>query len=220
MLACLDDAVGGVLAKLRELRLENNTLIFFASDNGGPAGSPTSNGPFRGGKWSLWEGGIRSPIFIQWKGRIVGGRELPAMTTQLDWLPTALAAAGVETQAEWQLDGVNLLPLLEGKTDQVPHEALLWRFGIQYAVRQGDWKLLRPSIDDSPLLFNLAADLSEQNNLAAQHPDKVRELHKLWDAWNAKNEQPRWIDERWNGLEQKAKMELKAKLGKKPQAKP
>jgi arylsulfatase A-like enzyme len=220
MLACLDDAVGGVLAKLRELKLEENTLIFFASDNGGPTASPTSNGPFRGGKWSLWEGGIRSPIFIQWKGRIAVGRELPAMTTQLDWLPTALAAAGIEAKPEWQLDGTNLLPLLEGKTDQAPHDALYWRFGIQYAVRQGNWKLLRPSIDDSPMLFDLKVDPGEQHNLAADHPDKVRALRQLWDAWNANNEPPRWIDERWNGLEQKSKMDAKAKAPKKSQGKP
>jgi arylsulfatase A-like enzyme len=162
----------------------------------------------------LWEGGIRSPIFIQWKGRILGGRELPVMTTQLDWLPTALAAAGVEPQAEWKLDGTNLLPLLEGRTDQAPHDALYWRFGIQYAVRQADWKLLRPSIDDSPMLFNLRTDPSEQNNVAAQHPERVRDLRKLWDVWNAQNEQPRWIDERWNGLEQKARIDQKAKVGK------
>src|SRR6185436_17869748 len=108
--------------------------------------SPTSNGPYRGGKWSLWEGGIRSPIFIQWKGHIAGGRDLPYMTTQLDWLPTALAAAGVEAKPEWQLDGVNLLPALEGKSTEPPHTDLYWRFGIQYATRQGDWKLLKPSI--------------------------------------------------------------------------
>jgi arylsulfatase A-like enzyme len=220
MLACLDDAIGGVLTKLRELKLEEDTLIFFASDNGGPTGTPTNNGPFRGGKWSLWEGGIRSPIFIQWKGHIAGGRELPFLTTQLDWLPTALAAAGIEVKPEWRLDGTNLLPLLQGKTDQAPHDTLYWRFGVQYAVRQKNWKLLRPSIDDAPLLFDLETDPGEQHNLAAKHPDKVRELRKLWDAWDAGNESPRWIDERWNGLEQKAKVEAKAKAAKNTPAKP
>jgi arylsulfatase A-like enzyme len=210
MLACLDDAIGGVLSKLREHELEENTLIFFASDNGGPTNSPTSNGPFRGGKWSLWEGGIRSPIIIQWKSHLPAGREIPIMTTQLDWLPTALAAAGVEARPDWQLDGANLLPLLEGTTSAVPHDALFWRFGVQYAVRQGDWKLLKPSLDDSPMLFHLASDLGEQKNLAAENPAKAAELQKLWDAWNAKNEPPRWIDERWNGLDNKAKLDRRA----------
>jgi len=210
MLACLDDAIGGLLSKLRERGLEDKTLIFFASDNGGPANSPTSNGPFSGGKWSLWEGGIRSPIFIQWKGHIPPGQTIKQMTTQLDWLPTAMAAAGIETKSDWQLDGTNLLPWLEGKTTAEAHDALFWRFGIQYAVRQGDWKLLKPSIDDQPRLFNLAVDPGEKHDLAAKEPAKAKELQKLWDAWDAKNEPPRWIDERWNGLEQKAQSEKRA----------
>jgi arylsulfatase A-like enzyme len=192
-----------VLAKLREHKLEENTLIFFASDNGGPLNAHVSNGPYAGGKWSLWEGGIRSPIFIQWKGRIPAGRELPHMINQLDFLPTALAAAGVGAKPEWQLDGVNLLPWLEGKTDKAPHDALYWRFGVQYAVRQGDWKLVKPELKQAPKLFNLAADPGEKTDLAAKMPDKVKQLQALWDAWNAKNEPPRWIDERWNGLEEK-----------------
>ncbi len=210
MLSLLDDMIGGVLAKLRERGLEEKTLIFFASDNGGPTGSPTSNGPFSGGKWSLWEGGIRSPILIQWKGHIPGGQTIKQMTTQLDWLPTAMAAAGIETKSDWQLDGVNLLPWLEEKATTPAHDALFWRFGIQYAVRQGDWKLLKPSIDDQPKLFNLANDPGEKNDLAAKEPAKAKELQKLWDEWNAKNEPPRWIDERWNGLDQKAKAEQRA----------
>jgi arylsulfatase A-like enzyme len=204
MIACLDDAVGGVLGKLREHRLEEDTLIFFASDNGGPVNAVVSNGPYRGGKWSLWEGGIRSPILIQWKGRIPGGRELAVPTTQLDWLPTALAAAGVTGRPEWRLDGVNLLPQLEGKSDAVARDALFWRFGVQYAVRQGDWKLVKPSVKEAPKLFNLAIDPGETTDLAASQPDRVRQLQVLWDAWNAQNESPRWTDERWNGLEERA----------------
>lgn len=199
MLTLLDDTIGRILGKLRERGLEEKTLIFVASDNGGPGGA-ASNGVFRGTKWTLWEGGIRSPILIQWKGRIPGGRTLPHMVTQLDWMPTALAAAGAGAKAEWNLDGANLLPLLEGGTDKAPHEALFWRFGIQYAVREGDWKLVKAHISHAePMLFNLAKDPGEQTDLAAQEPAKAKRLQALWDAWNAKNEPPRWIDERWNG---------------------
>ena len=143
--------------------------------------------------------GIRSPILIQWKGRIPAGRTLPHMVTQLDWLPTALAAAGAEAKPEWQLDGVNLMPLLEGKTDSAPHDALFWRFGVQYAVREGDWKLVKAHIHDAPRLFNLAKDPGEQNDLATQEPAAVKRLQARWDTWNAQNEPPRWIDLRWNG---------------------
>jgi arylsulfatase A-like enzyme len=206
MIACLDDAVGGVLAKLRQHKLEERTLVFFSTDNGGPVNGHVGNGPYRGGKWSLWEGGVRSPIFVRWAGRIPAGREVPHLVNQLDFLPTALAAAGVEAKADWQLDGVNLLPLLEGKTDAAPRDALYWRFGVQYAVRQGDWKLVKPELKQAPKLFNLAADPGEKNDLTAKHPDKVKQLQALWDAWNAKNEPPRWTDERWNGLEERKAM--------------
>jgi arylsulfatase A-like enzyme len=198
MIECLDDAIGSILAKLREHGLEENTLIFFASDNGGPAGEAIDNGPFRGSKWTLWEGGIRSPIYIQWKGRIAGGRELKPLVNQLDWLPTALAAAGVGATPDWKLDGANLLPLLEDKTNDPPHSALFWRFGVQYAVRQGDWKLVKPSLADEPMLFDLAHDAGEQHNLSAAEPERVKQLQALWDSWNAGNEPPRWDDARWN----------------------
>jgi arylsulfatase A-like enzyme len=199
MLSQLDDTIGRLLEKLRQLNLEENTLIFCASDNGGPGGA-CDNTPFQGTKWTLWEGGVRSPIFIQWKGHIPPGRTLHFMTTQLDWLPTACAAAGIEPQPDWHLDGANILPQLEGKSDAAPHDALYFRFGIQYAVREGDWKLVKPSIDDAPELFNVAADPGEKTDLAARHPDKVQHLQALWDEWNVKNEPPRWIDNRWNGI--------------------
>jgi arylsulfatase A-like enzyme len=210
MIECLDDAIGGILAKVREHGLEQNTLIFFASDNGGPAGEAIDNGPYQGSKWTLWEGGIRSPIFIQWKGHIAGGRELEPMVNQLDWLPTALAAAGVTASPDWQLDGVNLLPLLEGKTNDPPHDALFWRFGVQYAVRQGDWKLVKPSLADQPKLFDLVKDVGEEHDLAAEQPERVKQLQGLWDAWNAGNEPPRWDVPAWNNDGKQAKKAKKA----------
>lgn len=194
----MDDIIGRVMAKLRALGLEENTLVFFISDNGGPGGA-SSNAPLRGTKWTVWEGGVRVPFIAQWKGRIPAGRVLEQPVMQIDFLPTAVAAAGGEVKPEWNLDGANLLPLLEGKSAAAPHAALYWRFGVQYAVRQGDWKLVKPHIDSAPLLFNLAKDIGEQNDLTAAEPARAKELQALWDAWNAKNESPRWIDERWNG---------------------
>jgi arylsulfatase A-like enzyme len=218
MIECLDEVIGGVLKKLRALGLEENTLIFFASDNGGPLNAVVNNGEFQGGKWSVWEGGIRSPLMIQWKGRISGGVEKSWLTNQTDWMPTALAAAGQEPQSDWQLDGVNLLPALEGRSTTPPHDALFWRFGIQYAVRQGDWKLMKASINDQPNLFNLAKDPGEEHDLAASEPARVRDLQTTWDAWNAKNEAPRWEDLRWNGLDQKKESKEKKKASKRAEA--
>lgn len=200
----MDDIIGRVMARLRERGIEENTLVFFLGDNGGP-GAPTSNEPLRGTKWTLWEGGIRVPFAATWKGHIPAGRTLPQPVIQLDIQATAVCAGGGTLPTDGTLDGANLLPLLEGKTEAAPHDALYWRFGIQYAVRQGDWKLVKPHIDDQPHLFNLANDIGEKNDLAAQDPERVQKLQALWDAWNAKNEPPRWIDHRWNGQEQNGK---------------
>ncbi len=197
-LSQMDDIIGRVMARLRARGLEENTLVFFFSDNGGPGGA-ANNGPLRGTKWTLWEGGMHVPFIVQWKGRIPAGRVLDHPIIQLDVLPTAIAAAGGKTDPAWKLDGANLLPLLEGKSTAAPHEALFWRFGVQYAVRRGDWKLVKAHVNSRPLLFNLAQDLGEKQDLASREPAKARELQALWDAWNAGNEAPRWIDPRWNG---------------------
>jgi arylsulfatase A-like enzyme len=213
MLATLDAMVGQITAKLRELKLEENTLVAFLSDNGGPDGAP-DNGLLRGGKWTLWEGGIRSPLFVVWKGRISAGRISDEPVIQLDLAPTILAAAGMQPAAEWKLDGVNLLPLLEGKSSRLEREALYWRFGPQFAVRQGDWKLVKPSLADEPMLFDLAADPGESKNLSADEPQRVKSLTALWQTWNAGNIAPRWDDARWNGEEARKERKKAKKAGK------
>ena len=204
----MDDVIGRLMTRLRERGLEENTLVFFFGDNGGPGGA-AGNGPLSGTKWTLWEGGIRVPFVASWKGRIPAGRVLDQPIIQLDVVTTAIAAGGGTADPAWKLDGANLLPLLEGKSDAAPHDALYWRFGIQYAVRQGDWKLVKPHINDAPHLFNLVADIGEKNDFAAQEPERVKQLQALWDSWNAQNEPPRWIDERWNGDGAKAKKAAK-----------
>ena len=127
MLSAMDDAVGNVLGKIREHGLEENTLIFFISDNGGPTAQTTSgNGPLRGFKAQTWEGGIRVAWIMQWKGHIPAGQVDDRPVIQLDLLPTALAAVGVDIKPEWKLDGVNLLPLRHRrKQGPAPRSALL-----------------------------------------------------------------------------------------------
>lgn len=213
-LAEVDEAIGAVLGKLREHQLEENTLIFCISDNGGASDSAEMGG-LRGKKWTVWEGGIRVTWMAQWKGRIPAGQVLKTPVIQLDVLPTALAAAGIAAAPDWKLDGVNLLPLLEGKTKSLDREALYWRFGVQYAVRQGDWKLVKPAVDAQPMLVNLATDHGEQKDLAAANPEKARALQALWDKWNADNLAPRWEDRRWNGEEARAASKVDKKEGKK-----
>ena len=192
MMSAMDDATGKILDKVRDLGQEENTLIFFLSDNGGPTNSTTSsNKPLRGFKSTTWEGGVRVPFCVQWKGKLPAGETYQQPVIQLDILPTALAAAGVEARKEWKLDGVDLLPHLTGKNDEPPHNTLYWRFGQQWAIRHGDWKLVAGNGGDMQgELFNLADDKEESNNLAAAEQDKVRELKGLWDEWNAEQAPP------------------------------
>jgi arylsulfatase A-like enzyme len=210
MTAAKDDAVGKVLAKLREHKIEENTLIFYLSDNGGPTLNTTSqNGPLRGYKGQVLEGGIRVPFMVQWKARLRGGQVYEKPVISLDILPTAVAAAGGKPSPLW--DGVDLMPYLTGKSPGAPHEILCWRFGSQWAIRKGDWKLLAMGTGQ-PELYNLAADIGESKNLAASNPAKVKELQAAYDAWNAKNINPRWgVPDRRRGRKGEAKAGRKKK---------
>ncbi len=191
MMSAMDDAIGAVLARLDESKLTENTLIFFVSDNGGPPVNSSSNGVLRGNKAQTWEGGIRVPYLVQWKGRIPAGKTYDNPVIQLDFHPTALSAAGVEAK-DAKFDGVNLLPHLEGKVTMPPHDTLYWRFGDQMAIRHGNLKLVQGRGADRRMLFDLAADIGEQKDLAAERPDAVKDLTARYDAWNATLEQPRW----------------------------
>ncbi|MCL5743972.1 MAG: sulfatase-like hydrolase/transferase, partial [Acidobacteria bacterium] len=144
MLVAMDDAVGELLEKLRAAGLEENTLIFFYSDNGAYAlENATSNKPLRGFKSQLWEGGIRVPFLLQWKGKLPGGVTYSEPVSALDVFPTAVAAAGGRLPSDRILDGVNLLPYLEGRKTEPPHEQLYWRLQGNTALRCGKWKLIR-----------------------------------------------------------------------------
>jgi arylsulfatase A-like enzyme len=192
MLSALDDGVGAVLKKLRDRGLEENTLIFFLSDNGGPTQNNGSrNTPLRGNKAQLWEGGIRVPFIIQWKQRLPLGVVCDQPAIALDILPTALAAADVALPKTPPLDGVNLLPCATGKSKQPPHEALYWRFGTNSAIRLGNYKLLKLGARP-PQLFDLQADVGEQHDLAAQQLEVVTKLEAKLKAWDAQLEAPRW----------------------------
>ncbi len=205
MTAAMDEAVGRVLGKLRSAGLEEDTLIFFFSDNGGPTMRGTTinasrNTPLRGSKRTTLEGGIRVPFVVRWKGKLPAGKVYDLPVIQLDVLPTALAAAGVAVRPEWQLDGVDLLPYLGGRNGSPPHETLYWRLGQQTAIRRGDWKLVRydSTVDGEPgrvtpaRLYDLARDVGEANDLAAKQPERARELEAAWRKWSDQLARPRW----------------------------
>lgn len=190
MLAALDRGVGAVVAKLAEHGLLENTLLFFLSDNGGPTlQTSSSNAPLRGTKGQVFEGGIRVPFLMQWKGRISGGRTCDAPVISLDILPTILAAAGAP--ADPALDGADLLPYVAGARAEAPHDALYWRYGDQWAIRRGDWKVACDG-RSAPALYNLKADIGETTDLALKAPERLKELMTLWQAWHAQLKPPAW----------------------------
>jgi arylsulfatase A-like enzyme len=216
MLTALDEAVGRVLAAVKESGQEDNPLVFFFSDNGGPTPQTTSsNGPLNGYKTQMLEGGIRVPFLMKWPGGgVPAGNvyELPVMS--LDVHATVLAAAGFDLNAPapptgrektdkpqpGMLEGHNLVPFVTATGDRAkvgPHEAIFWRMGNQWAVRKGDWKLVsqaRPNARQpgEVRLYNLREDIGETNDLAAKMPEKVAELRAAYDAWNAGNIDPLW----------------------------
>lgn len=185
----MDDAIGGIVAKLKSEKLWNNTLLFFLSDNGGPLAQTANNTPLRAGKHSDYEGGIRVPFLVCWPDQLKPG-DSQAVVSSLDILPTALVAAGVAAPTDKKLDGINLLPILRGEVKPQPRD-LFWSSGGAdgwWAVRTGNWKLVG---DKGKVgLFDLAKDVSEATDLAKQLPDKVAELTKLHDNWLAQMPEP------------------------------
>jgi arylsulfatase A-like enzyme len=205
MMYALDENIGRVLKKVRDLGEEKNTFVIFISDNGGPnMPGVTVNGsinePLRGSKRTTLEGGIRVPFVVSWKGHIKPAVS-DKLALQLDLTATALNLAGADTN---KLDGVNLMPLLTGKSKATPHDVLYWRFGEQMAIRIGDYKLVRydSNVDTrtgkrhqpvaGPKLYNLANDIGEKNDLYAKMPEKAKELQAKWDEWNATLMKPLW----------------------------
>ena len=180
MISRMDRSIGSVLDLLRELGIEDDTLVIFSSDNGPSAeGGQTleffeSSGPLRGGKRSWWEGGIRVPTIARWPGKIKPGTTSDLPSAFWDFLPTACQVAGIEAPGD--IDGISYLPTLLGQTGQKRHEYLYW----PGAVRVGNWKLHRYGKDNFKL-FNLAEDLGETNDLAKEMPEQVARLSRYFD---------------------------------------
>jgi arylsulfatase A len=186
----MDKGVGEIVAALKEHGLTENTLVVFCSDNG--ATNHGSNGPLRGFKGQIWEGGHRVPAIASWPGTITPGATTDVTALSMDWFPTMLDAAGVAIPAELPLDGVSLLPVLTQK-GQVSDRTLFWSVSGGMAVRQGQWKLVlekggakkgkKPATEDSVGLYDLSSDLSEKASV--ENPGVITELRAALDAWLA-----------------------------------
>lgn len=181
MVSCLDDQVGRLVKALEERGLRNKTLILFSSDNGGPPNLGATNTPLRGGKHTLYQGGVQVAAFANWPGKIEAGVRREGLLHMVDWYPTLLGLAGAPVTSAGPLDGMDIWAAVSRGAPSPRKELLVNLEDHRGAVRSGDWKLVvhereqgGPNIE----LFNLAADPSEERNLAAQHPERVAELQK------------------------------------------
>ncbi len=188
MLHALDRSVGRVMDKLEAEGLAENTIIVLSSDNGGAGyvGLPEVNTPYRGWKITLFEGGIRVPMFIKWPAKIAPGTVIDTPVAHIDLMPTLAAAAGAELPTDRTIDGRNILVEAtgDGRIER-PDDAIFWQSGFYQVVRSGDWKLQVNGAQNKTWLFNLAVDPTEQDNLVDARPEKVAELQALIDAHQA-----------------------------------
>ena len=194
MVRSVDRSVGRVLQTLKDEGLDKNTLVVFASDNGAPGyiGIPDVNRPYRGWKLTFFEGGLRVPYVAKWPGHIAAGTQYPQPISNIDIMPTVLAAAGGKMPTDRPIDGVNLLPFLGTKPETQAARTLFWRDGPYRALRHHQWKLISSDLPAKDWLFNLATDPTEKVNLAATEPQKLAELKAELAAHHANMPPPRW----------------------------
>lgn len=194
MIKQLDRNVGRLLQTLQEKGLEENTLVVFTSDNGGAyyIGLEDVNRPFRGWKQTFFEGGIRVPMFMKWPAAIRPGATYHAPVSHFDIFATTVAAGRAAMPKDRPMDGVDLMPFVTARKTGRPHEVLFWRTGPYRVVRAGDWKLQVTERPQKDWLYDLSADPTERNNLAASQPEKVAELKRLLAAHDAQQIKPLW----------------------------
>ncbi len=206
MIASVDESVGRILALLDELKLAENTVVVFSSDNGGvggyvregvkQAGDITDNAPLRSGKGSLYEGGTRDPFIVRWPGKVKAGTTSDVPTIHVDVFPTLAEIGGAKAPDNQPLDGESLVKVLQDASANLKRDAIYQHFpGYLGAgagsfrttpvslIEVGDWKLMEFLEDGRLELYNLRDDIGEKNNLANTMPDKTRELHNRLLAW-------------------------------------
>jgi arylsulfatase A-like enzyme len=181
MVSAVDDGVGLLMNKLKQLKIDENTLVIFLSDNGGPEQDNASdNGELRGGKGSLFEGGIRVPFAMQWPGKIAAGTEYRSPVISLDIFATIAAnVAGLKKPIN-PLDGVDLMPFLQRTRKDVPHDYLFWRQYDQkkYAVIDGAGMKALTMNDSTVAMYQLTRDISEEVNVAAENRSRLQQFQE------------------------------------------
>ncbi|WP_211093380.1 sulfatase family protein [Flammeovirga agarivorans] len=188
MVSAVDDGVGRVLKALEDKGIDENTLVVFLSDNGGSKKNASNNGPLRGFKTDMFEGGVRVPFAMRWKGELPEGMKYEHPISSLDIMATIVAQANIKINKERPLDGVDLVPYLKGEVDGIPHNYLFWRKWEQncMAVRHGNYKLLaNKNMESNPTeLFDIENDPYETTNIKGQNKKLSKELMSEWMKWN------------------------------------
>lgn len=193
MTLAMDRATGTIMKKLEELGIDDNTIVVFTNDNGGPSDKNASdNHPLSGIKSTHLEGGVRVPFLMKWPGRLKAKTTYDFPISTFDLLPTFFAAAGGNTKELKDIDGVDLLPYISGVNKERPHNTLFWKRDARAAMRKGDWKLIR--FPDRPAkLFYLPDDEAELHDLSNAEPERYRAMYKELFAWETGLERPRWL---------------------------
>lgn len=193
MIHNLDDAIGKLLNHLKEIGLEENTLIFFLSDNGGAEYNlTTDNGPYFGGKTTDFEGGLKIPMIIKWKNHLQEGIRYKPIVSSLDVFATSAAVADAEIMPEKPIDGTNLIPFLKDSIQNTPHDYIFWQRGFSKALRSDEWKFILNEESGDTLLFNLIEDPYELNNMSTSHRNIKQELLEIHNNWSGQNSAPLW----------------------------
>jgi arylsulfatase A-like enzyme len=181
----LDDKIGQVLDTLDALNLTSNTIVIFLSDHGHSVeerafGGGGSAGPYRGHKFTVWEGGIRVPCIVSWPGHIPEGETRDQMACSIDWFPTLAALCGVPLP-DRKLDGKSIRDIIGSGNAASPHKVLHWERGNMWAVREKNWKLVSDKGD--LFLSNMDVDVTETKNIAEEHPAVVKRMVKMYESW-------------------------------------
>jgi arylsulfatase A-like enzyme len=209
MVFSVDENIGKLIAEIKSLDLEKNTVIIFTSDNGGLStseGSPTCNYPLRAGKGWLYEGGIRVPLIIKYPGRVKSGTVINSPVSSIDYFPTIVEITGSRTE-NLSVDGISIVPVF--KNDKLPDRPLFWHYphysnqGVEpgSAVRLGNFVLIDNFERERQELYDLEDDISEENDISAKYPGKAKELYEILDRWRKENAAKMMEkNPQWNGI--------------------
>jgi len=193
MIHALDDAIGSLNEKIKQMDLEDNTIIYLISDNGGASYTgATDNHPYKGGKLTTFEGGVNVPFMMKWKGVIPAGMVYDKPVSSMDIFMTSVSIAECPVPNDRIYDGVNILPYITGQNTGIPHDAFYWRADHVHGMRQGNWKYIMSTRDNWVELYNIADDRYEMIDLNKLEPEVLDQLKRSFDEWQKELSPPLW----------------------------